>query len=107
VNRHHRSVVVDHPPPVFFLLLFPMLAVSAGIVIRSIGSAVAKVRASRVPPQLPPPPAAGPDARVAQLQAELDELRTQVERLHAAESFYAQLQAPAQPATAARDGTRA
>jgi hypothetical protein len=41
------------------------------------------------------------DPRVPRLQAEVDELRTQVERLAAAESFYAQLQAPApKPPTA-------
>jgi hypothetical protein len=32
---------------------------------------------------------------VPRLQAELDELRQQVDRLTAAETFYAQLQAPA------------
>ena len=96
---------MDHPPPIFFLLLFPMMVVSAGIVIRSVGSTVAKVCGSRVPPPLPTPPAPEADAQVAQLQAELDELRTQVERLHAAESFYAQLQAPAQPGAAARGET--
>jgi len=35
------------------------------------------------------------DPRVPRLQAELDDLRAQVERISAAESFYAQLQAPA------------
>ena len=41
------------------------------------------------------------DPRVPRLQAEVDELRQQVERLAAAESFYAQLQAPApKPPTA-------
>jgi hypothetical protein len=34
------------------------------------------------------------DPRVPRLQAEVDELRQQVDRLAAAESFYAQLQAP-------------
>jgi hypothetical protein len=34
------------------------------------------------------------DPRVPQMQAEIDELRAQVERLTAAESFYAQLNAP-------------
>jgi hypothetical protein len=42
----------------------------------------------------PPQPALLQDPRVPQLQAEVDELRQQVERLAAAESFYAQLQAP-------------
>lgn len=90
---------MDHPPPIFFLMLFPAMALSAGIVIRSIGSAIAKVRAARTPPPLPAPPVAAlPPAEVARMQAELDELRTQVERLHAAEAFYAQLQAPARAA---------
>ena len=48
-------------------------------------------------PEMAPPP--GPvlleDPRVPRLQAEVDDLRQQVERLAAAESFYAQLQAPA------------
>jgi hypothetical protein len=40
---------------------------------------------------------------VARLQAEVDELRQQVERLTAAESFYAQLQGPgASPSERAR-----
>jgi hypothetical protein len=82
---------VDHPPPVFFLLFFPMLAISAGIVIRSIGAAIARVRGPRQPVQL----ATHTDAQVARLQAEVDELRGQLERLREAESFYAQLQAPA------------
>lgn len=42
---------------------------------------------------LPPPE----DPRVPQLQAEVDDLRAQVERLNEAQSFYAQLNAPAQP----------
>ena len=47
----------------------------------------------------PPGPVLLEDARVPRLQAEVDELRTQVERLTAAESFYAQLQGPgAEPA---------
>jgi hypothetical protein len=43
----------------------------------------------------PPGPVLLEDPRVPQLQSEVDELRQQVERLTAAESFYAQLQAPA------------
>ena len=85
------------PPPWFFLALFPMLAVSAGIVIRSIGTAIARVREGRAPAVPAPPPAVAalPDPQVARLQAEIDELRTQLERMAAAESFYAQLNAPA------------
>ena len=84
------------PPPWFFLALFPTLAVSVGIVVRSVGTAIGRIRAGRAPAPLPPP---GPTPQVAQMQAELDELRLQVERLTAAQSFYAQL-APA--GTAAR-----
>ncbi|HEV7589568.1 MAG TPA: hypothetical protein VGO40_15745 [Longimicrobium sp.] len=80
------------PPPWFFLALFPVLAASAGIVIASIGATVSRVRRGKTVVQLAPP---APDAQVARLQAEVDELRVQVERLTAAESFYAQLQRPA------------
>ncbi len=86
------------PPPWFFLALFPTLAVSAGIVIRSIGNAIGRVRDARQPKTVPP---AGPDPQVLQLQAEVDELRTQVERLAAAQSFHAQLQLAAPPARGA------
>jgi len=79
------------PPPWFFLALFPVLAASAGIVIISIGATINRVRGFRRPVQLPPP---APDPQVARLQGEVDELRLQVERLTAAENFYAQLQQP-------------
>ena len=48
-------------------------------------------------PEMAPPqgPVLLEDPRVPRLQAEVDDLRQQVERLAAAESFYAQLQAPA------------
>ena len=49
----------------------------------------------RYPEMAPPGPVLLEDPRVPRLQAEVDELRQQVERLAAAESFYAQLQAPA------------
>jgi len=81
----------EGPPPWFFLALFPVLAASAGIVIVSIGATVARIRRGKAVVQLPPP---GPDPQVARLQAEVDELRLHVERLSAAESFYAQLQRP-------------
>jgi hypothetical protein len=45
----------------------------------------------------PPAPVLLEDPRVPRLQAEVDELRQQVERLAAAESFYAQLAAPKPP----------
>ncbi|MFL5382429.1 MAG: bZIP transcription factor [Longimicrobiaceae bacterium] len=79
------------PPPWFFLALFPVAAVSAAIVFASIGATISRLRRGRVAAQLPAPV---PNEQVARLQAEVDELRTQVERLTAAESFYAQLQGP-------------
>ena len=79
------------PPPWFFLALFPVLAASAGIVIISIGATINRVRGFRRPVPIAP---AAPDPQVARLQAEVDELRLQVERLTATESFYAQLQQP-------------
>ena len=82
----------EGPPPWFFLALFPVLAASAGIVIVSIGATISRIRRGKPVVHLPPP---GPDPQVARLQAEVDELRVQVERLSAAESFYSQLQGPA------------
>jgi hypothetical protein len=79
----------EGPPPWFFLALFPVLAASVGIVVVSIGATISRIRRGKPVVQLPSP---APDAQVARLQAEVDELRTQVERLTAAESFYAQLQ---------------
>jgi hypothetical protein len=85
----------EGPPPWFFLALFPVLAASAGIVIVSIGATIRRVQRGKAAMQLPPP--AADNAQVARLQAEVDELRVQVERLSAAESFYAQLQRPGDP----------
>jgi hypothetical protein len=73
---------------------FIFFAIAASIVVGSISKAVSRLPAMRQQAQ-----PALPDPRVAQLQGEVDELRAQVERLAAAESFYAQLQAPA-PAAA-------
>ena len=47
-----------------------------------------------LPPQAPPPTLLE-DPRVPRLQAEVDELRAEVERLASVERFYAQLNAPA------------
>ena len=79
------------PPPWFFLALFPVMAASAAIVIVSIGATLSRLRRGRRAAELAPPL---PDPQVARLQAEVDDLRVQVERLTAAESFYAQLQPP-------------
>ena len=79
------------PPPWFFLALFPVAAVSAAIVVATIGMTVSRLRRGRVAAQVAAPV---PHEQVARLQAEVDELRTQVERLTAAESFYAQLKDP-------------
>lgn len=80
------------PPPWFFLALFPVAAVSAAIVVATIGMTISRLRRGRVAAQVAAPV---PHEQVARLQAEVDELRTQVERLTAAGSFYAQLQGPA------------
>lgn len=82
------------PPPWFFLALFPVAAVSAAIVFASIGVTISRLRRGRVAAQQLPA-AAATEAQVARMQAEIDDLRTQVERLSAAESFYAQLKGPA------------
>jgi hypothetical protein len=75
--------------PWFAIALFPSMALSVAIVVRSLGNAAGRIRAARQPVPL----AAGVDAeQVAQMHAEIDELRTQVERLAAAQAFYAELQ---------------
>jgi hypothetical protein len=79
----------EGPPPWFFLALFPVLAASAGIVIASIGATISRLQRGRRAVQIAP---AAPDPQVARLQAEVDDLRVQLERLTAAEAFYAQLQ---------------
>ena len=48
-------------------------------------------------PPTPPAPALLEDPRVPRMQAEIDELRAEVERLASVEKFYAQLNAPASP----------
>ena len=70
-------------------LIFAAIAVS--IVVRAFRGGGGR----RYPEIAPPGPVLLEDPRVPRLQAEVDELRQQVERLAAAESFYAQLQAPA------------
>lgn len=85
------------PPPWFFLAIFPVMAASAALVIVSIGATISRLRALRRPVEIAPP---APDPQVMRLQAEVDELRLQVDRLTAADRFYAQLQQP-KPAPAA------
>ena len=70
---------------------FLFFAIGVSIII----GALSKARGRRdrdFPPM--PQQALLQDPRVPQMQAEIDELRAQVERLAAAESFYAQLNAP-------------
>ncbi len=70
----------------------------AGIGISIAARAISSVRGGgryRNMPHVSPQPALLEDPRVPQLQAEVEDLRTQVERLAATESFYAQLNAPA------------
>jgi len=68
------------------------IGIGVAIAARAVGSARA-MRYRRMPAEEHPTPIADP--RVPMLQAEVEELRTQVERLSAAENFYAQLNAPA------------
>src|SRR4051812_6605046 len=87
------TVQAGPPPPWFFLALFPIAAVSAALVIRSVAAGIARIRGAR-PPELGPVEApALPAPQLAAMQAEMDEMRAELERLKAAESFYAQLQA--------------
>ena len=65
------------------------------------GVATIRGRGRHAQPDQPRLPVPVEDPRVTLLQAEVDELRTQVQRLAAAESFYAQLGAPASPPPAA------
>lgn len=92
----------EGPPPWFFLALFPVAAASFGIVVVSIGATISRLKRGRTVAQLPP---TGPDPQVARLQAEVDDLRMQVERLTAAEAFYAQLQRPGGAAAALPNAT--
>ncbi|HET7464144.1 MAG TPA: hypothetical protein VFJ82_23000 [Longimicrobium sp.] len=71
---------------------FMFIGIGVAIAARAVGSARA-MRYRRMPLDAQPTPIADP--RVPMLQAEVEELRTQVERLSAAEHFYAQLNAPA------------
>jgi hypothetical protein len=75
---------------------FVFAAIGFSIVVR----AVRGDRGRRYRFDQPQPPVTLQDPRVAQLQAEVEDLRNQVERLNAAESFYAQLNAPAPPSSA-------
>lgn len=68
------------------------MGIGIAIAARAVGS-VRAMRDRRMPLEEHPTPIADP--RVPMLQAEVDDLRTQVERLSAAENFYAQLNAPA------------
>ncbi|HSU15510.1 hypothetical protein [Longimicrobium sp.] len=75
---------------------FVFIAIGISIVARA-------VNGRRRYRDLPPPQQVMlEDPRVPQLQAELDELRSHVERMHATESFYAQLNAPAPQSAAAQ-----
>jgi hypothetical protein len=76
------------------------IGIGVAIAARAIGNA----RAMRYRGELPPQhhsPALLEDPRVPHLQAEVEDLRTQVERLAAADRFYAQLNAGAPAAPAA------
>jgi hypothetical protein len=70
---------------------FLFVAIGVSMVVRAVRGGGRRYRDFGPPPQQP---VMLEDPRVAQLQTEVDELRTQVDRLSAAESFYAQLNAP-------------
>jgi hypothetical protein len=73
---------------------FIFVAIGVSMVVRAFKGGGGRRRDRELPPAVHTE-----DPRVAMLQSEVDDLRTQVERLAAAESFYAQLQAgpPATP----------
>jgi hypothetical protein len=77
-------------PALFGGIDFMFVAIGVSIVVRAIRGG-GRRRFRDLPPQQP---VVLEDPRVPQLMAELDELRTHVDRLNAAESFYAQLNAP-------------
>jgi hypothetical protein len=79
---------------------FMFLGIGVAIAARAIGAARGGMRGREL--RHYQPPALPEDPRVPLLQAEVDELRTRVERLSAAESFYAQLNAP-KPGAASAD----
>ena len=71
---------------------FLFVAIGVSMVVRAVRGG-GRQRNRDLPPY-PQQPARLEDPRVAQLQTEVEELRTQVERLKDAETFYAQLNAP-------------
>jgi hypothetical protein len=87
---------------VFFLngMEFIFAGIGISIAVRAIAS-VRGVRHRDLPRDHRPHPALLEDPRVPHLQAEVEELRTQVERLAATETFYAQLNAPSSGARTA------
>ena len=90
-----------HGPPAWLILSFlPTAAVSAAIVIRSMGSTILRLRAARQSERLEL--AAASSADTARLEAEIDELRAEVAKLSEAQAFYARLGAPAEATAAAR-----
>jgi len=75
------------------------IGIGVAIAARAIGN-VRAMRYRGLPPQQHQAPMMLEDPRVGHLQAEVEELRTQVERLSAAENFYAQLNAGGTPSSA-------
>jgi hypothetical protein len=74
------------------VVALPVFAVSARVMLRAVADALLRVREGS-----PPAPAIEPLGKVAALQREVEELRAQIDRMSATESFYAQLQEPAPP----------
>jgi hypothetical protein len=75
------------------VVALPVFAVSARVMLRAGADALLRVRQASSPPAA----AIEPPGKVAALQREVEELRAQVDRMSATESFYAQLQEPAPP----------
>jgi hypothetical protein len=74
------------------VVALPVFAVSARVMLRAGADALLRVRQAS-----PPATAIEPPGKVAALQREVEELRAQIDRMSATESFYAQLQERASP----------
>lgn len=83
-------------PALFGGIDFLFVAIGVSMVVRAVRGGGRRYRDFQPVQQ----PALLEDPRVPQLQAEVDELRAHVERLSAAENFYAQLNAPPPAASA-------
>jgi len=74
------------------VVALPVFAVSARVMLRAGADALLRVRQASSPAAAIEPP-----GQVAALEREVEELRAQLDRMSATETFYAQLQQPAPP----------